>query len=80
MKGTQYSHFGIGANFLDIHAMRYRMFGAVWKVEKGFRYIMGYWFADSEKIITEIVHSEGWTNLQKVSGQISDIYQAVRAE
>lgn len=74
------TYFGIGIKYLDINALTYRMFGAVWQLHNGYRYIIGYWFGDNKKDLISHINCEEWTNLINQDGQIQDVYQAIREE
>ena len=75
------TYFGFNSGYLDMHTMRYRILGAVWKLVDGTRYILGYWFADNEKDIHQALHQAGFINpIKSQKGEIDRIYQAIREE
>jgi hypothetical protein len=72
------TYFGIGNKHLDVNTMCYRVFGAVWQLHNGYRYIIGYWFGDNKKDIVNSINCGGWANLVNQEGQIDDVYQVIR--
>ncbi|MCQ6277716.1 hypothetical protein [Bacillus sp. EB600] len=71
-------YFCCKRGFLDPHTLRYRMFGAVWKLMDGKRYILGYWFADQQNEIKVSVEKAGWRTYIKEDDEISEIYKCIR--
>jgi hypothetical protein len=75
------TYFGIKDGFLDMHTMKYRIFGAVWKSVDGRKYILGYWFRDKESEILWAIKDAGFTDLLKSQkNEINEIYQSIRME
>lgn len=75
------TYFGIQEGCLDIHTLQYRIFGAVWKLIDGKRYIFGYWFADQEKDIHLAIKNVGFTHPIKADvKEINDVYQSIGIE
>ncbi|AGK53699.1 hypothetical protein [Bacillus sp. 1NLA3E] len=74
------TYFGIVNKQLDIFTMRYRMFGAVWNIQNGFRYINGYWFSDNKNDLINYINCGQWKNLVNQVDQIADVYQVIREE
>ncbi|MED1469205.1 hypothetical protein [Bacillus salipaludis] len=64
------NYFGLKDGYLDMHTMRYRIFGAVWKLAEGRKYILGYWFADHENDIHMAIQNAGFTNIIKTKKMI----------
>jgi hypothetical protein len=60
--------------------MRYRMFGAVWQIHNGYRYIIGYWFSDNKNDLINYINCGKWEHLINQVEQISDVYQVIREE
>jgi hypothetical protein len=75
------TYFGIKGGFLDMHTMKYRIFGAVWKSVDGRKYILGYWFREKESEILCAINDAGFTDLMKAhKNEINEIYQSIRME
>jgi hypothetical protein len=75
------TYFGLNSGYLDMHTMKYRDFGAVWKLVDGTRYILEYWFADNENDIHHALHKAGFFDpIKSQKGEIDQIYQAIREE
>ncbi|MGG3471377.1 hypothetical protein ABES02_28385 [Neobacillus pocheonensis] len=72
------TYFGIGNDYLDVITMRYRVFGAVWQLHNGYRYIIGYWFGDNKKDILNFINCGRWAKLVDQEGQIEEVYHMVR--
>jgi hypothetical protein len=74
-------YFGLKKDCLDMYAMRYRMFGAVWKSVDGKKFILNYWFGDSEDDIQCDVKKAGYVEF-KLSNleDIKEVYQSIRLE
>jgi hypothetical protein len=75
------TYFDIMEGYLDIHTMRYRIFGAVWKSVDGGRYMLGYWFADQADGIYRCIQKEGFSNIMKAKeNEINEIYCSIRMD
>lgn len=78
---TSPTYFGIQKGCLDMQSMRYKIFGAVWKLVDDNKCILGYWFADHEREILCSINDAGFTSpIKSEIAEINDIYQFVRAE
>ncbi|MFB6468141.1 hypothetical protein ACE38V_15245 [Cytobacillus sp. Hz8] len=74
-------YYGLQGGYLDIHTLRYRVFGAVWKLINRKRYIMGYWFADNEEDIHVAIQKAGFSKLiQRSDLEIKEVYHCIRKE
>lgn len=81
LDSTIQTYFDVTSGFLDMHTMRYRMFGAVWKSIDDRKYVLGYWFADQESEILCAIKSAGFIYIMKSKNDgISEIYQSIRME
>ncbi|WP_088068185.1 hypothetical protein [Gottfriedia luciferensis] len=69
---------GISNHQLDIDTMTYRFFGAVWKFQNGYRYIIGYWFAESKEELMNIIETGHGKKLIKQNEQINEVYFTIR--
>lgn len=75
------TYFGSQNGYLDMHTMRYRVFGAVWKLIDGRKYILGYWFADQKSEILCAIKDVGFTTpIKSQKNEINEIYQSIRME
>lgn len=73
--------YGIKCSCLDIHTMRYRVFGALWKWVDGKRYIIGYWFADNVNEILCRIQKAGFTSIiNSKENEINEIYNLIRIQ
>jgi hypothetical protein len=74
-------YFGLKKDCFDMHAMRYRVFGAVWKSIDGKKIILNYWFGDSEDEIQFNVKKAGYFEF-KLSNleDIKEVFQSIRLE
>lgn len=74
-------YFGVKKDCFDMHVMRYRVFGAVWKSIDGKKIILNYWFGDSEDEIQLDVKNGGYVEF-KLSNleDIKEVYQSIRLE
>jgi hypothetical protein len=75
------TYFGLKKDCFDMHAMRYRVFGAVWKSIDGKKIILNYWFGDSEDEIQFDVKNAGYSefNLSNIE-DLNEVYQSIRLE
>ncbi|MED4226970.1 hypothetical protein [Neobacillus cucumis] len=81
IENTAQTYFGIQNGYLDMHSLKYRMFGAVWKPIHSKKFILGYWFADHEKDIYCAIKDAGFIDLIKgQETEINEIYQSIRME
>ncbi|MDQ0199310.1 hypothetical protein [Neobacillus ginsengisoli] len=81
LDNTLPTYFGLNSGYLDIHTMKYRIFGAVWKLVDGRRYILGYWFADHENEIHCAIQKAGFSApMISQKNEIDQIYQIIRTE
>jgi hypothetical protein len=79
LDSTLPTYFGLNSGYLDMNTMRYRIFGAVWKLVDGTRFILGHWFADNENDIHHALHEAGFFDpIKSQRGEIDQIYQAIR--
>ncbi|WP_342043883.1 hypothetical protein [Bacillus sp. OTU2372] len=77
------TYFGLHKGYLDIYTMKYRIFGAVWKIVNEKRYVLGFWFADSEKEIHRAIKEAGFNTTIEMKSQknvLNEIYQLIRIE
>ena len=75
------TYFGDGFGYLDIFALRYCWFGAVWQWHGGVRLIMGYWFADSQEELMRQTEQSGWIDVLKADkNEVKEIYLDIRRE
>jgi hypothetical protein len=74
-------YYGLQMGCLDMHTMKYRVFGAVWKLIDGRKYILGYWFADQESDILIAIKDAGFTDpIKSDLNEINEVYQSIRIE
>jgi len=79
LDSTLPTYFGFKKGCFDMQTMKYRVFGAVWKLLDGKKYILRYWFADQENEILFAVKDAGFTSpISSQVDDINDIYQVVR--
>jgi hypothetical protein len=75
------TYFGLHQGYLDIQTMKYRIFGAVWKIANDRKYVLGYWFVDRENEIHSAIQKAGFSDLIKSEkNQIDEIYRSIRME
>lgn len=75
------TYFGLQKGYLDIYTMRYRIFGAVWKLVNGKRYILGFWFSDNENDIYRALKDAGYTDpINSQKNELNEIYHSIRME
>lgn len=75
------TYFDFKSGCLDMHTMRYRMFGAVWKSTDDRKYVLGYWIADQESEILCAIKGAGFIDIMKSkNNEIIKIYQSIRME
>lgn len=73
--------FGSKKDCFDMHTLRYRVFGAVWKLIDGNKIILGYWFADNERELQYTIRNAGFTELTfSDNSGINEIYHSIRNE
>jgi hypothetical protein len=71
--------FGSKKDCFDMHTLRYRVFGAVWKLVGGKKIILGYWFTDNESELQSVMKRAGFTDLMNSNiGDINEVYQSIR--
>ena len=81
LEGTKSTYFGIKKECLDMHTMKYRVFGAVWILKDGKKYILGYWFADKVSEILIAIKDAGFSSpIQSQKNDVDEIYQTIRME
>ncbi|WML44630.1 hypothetical protein [Neobacillus sp. PS3-40] len=81
LESTIPTYFGVQKGYLDIHTMRYRIFGAVWKLVNERKYILGYWFADNENDIHRALKDTGFTDIiESQQTEVKEVYQTIRIE
>jgi hypothetical protein len=81
LDSTTLTYFGIQKGYLDIHTMRYNIFGAVWKIANGRKYILGYWFAEHENDIKRAIQAAGFSDaIKSEQNEIDEIYHSIRGE
>jgi hypothetical protein len=72
-------YFGCEKGYLDIHTLKYRWLGAIWRYQGSLRIVMGYWFGESESEIRKQIQFYGQTHscdtkdLQEVYSTIQDL-------
>jgi hypothetical protein len=73
------TYFGLHEGYLDMFTMKYRFFGAVWKLTNGRKYILGYWFADHENDIYCAIQNVGFINIMaSKETELNEVYQSIR--
>ena len=73
--------FGSKKDCFDMHTLRYRVFGAVWKLVDGKKIILGFWYADNEGELQCAIKSAGFTDIINSNfDDINEVYQSIRFE
>lgn len=81
LDSTEPTYFAFKSGYLDMHTMKYRVFGATWKTIDGRKYILGYWFADNPNEIHRFTQEAGFSNTAKAKeNEINEIYLSIRME
>ncbi|GGL54872.1 hypothetical protein [Sporolactobacillus putidus] len=69
-------YFGTGQNYLDIFSLRYRWFGAVWKVRAETTILLRYAFADNEEVAKAKIQSG--ESAKRDDAHLEEIYKFIR--
>ncbi|MGG3466363.1 hypothetical protein ABES02_02190 [Neobacillus pocheonensis] len=70
-------YFGCEKGYLDIHTLKYRWFGAIWKYQGSLKIVMGYWFGDSASEIRKQIQLYGHTHSCETK-DLQEVYSTIR--
>lgn len=70
-------YFGCEKGYLDIHTLKYRWFGAVWRYQGSLKIVIGYWFGDSESEIRKQTQFYGHTHYCGTN-DLQEVYSTIR--